>query len=227
MSFTCIQGKPSLASIYRHRYRILGPLQSLVSKTRLQTSLHPPLTSSENALLLLADGTLGGTVFARHNSGFVSVEWLSAYLVSTDNNFFMTDVRALAMNGKERILRIFSANHTYHDPTWLQFGEKKSAHLYLSQRATVADESWLKISSYITNLLIGTINQRLNVLACGRYQQLDPVIYDVGVVTLGNPSVSGSIGPHADGKHGLLCASTPGYGRFQMNLSLISLTYSL
>jgi hypothetical protein len=74
----------------------------------------------------------------------------------------------------------------------------------------------MKISSYITNLLIGSINQRLNVLTCGRYQ-LDPVIYNVGVVTLRNPSVCG-IGPHSDGKHGLVCASTPEYGRFQMNV---------
>jgi hypothetical protein len=37
--------------------------------------------------ILLADGSLGGTVFAMHNSGFVSVEWLSAYLLDSDNNY--------------------------------------------------------------------------------------------------------------------------------------------
>ena len=161
----------------------------------------------ESKDMFLQDGSLGGTVFAMHNSRFVSVEWLSTFLVDTDNNYFMTDVRARDMNEKERLLRIFSAEHTFNEPTWLQFGESKSPHLYLSQRASVAEESWLKISSYITNLLIGSINQRLNVLTCGRYT-LEPVNYDVGVVTLGNPTNSG-IGPHADGKDGLVCASTP------------------
>ncbi len=84
------------------------------------------LKGLESKDMLLADGSLGGTVFAMHNSGFVSVEWLAAYLVDTDNNYFMTDVRALAMNGKERLLRIFSTNHTYNDPHCLHFGEKKS-----------------------------------------------------------------------------------------------------
>ena len=72
--------------------------------------------------MLLQEGSLGGTVFAMHNSGFVSAERHAAYLVDTDNNYFMTDVRALVMHGKERLLRIFSSNHTYNDPTWLQFG---------------------------------------------------------------------------------------------------------
>jgi hypothetical protein len=120
------------------------------------------LKGLESKDVLLQDGSLGGSIFAMHNSGFVSAEWLAAYVVDTDNNYFMTDVRALAMHGKERLLRIFSSNHTYNDPTWLQFGETKSVHLYLSQRASVAEESWLKISSYIINLLIGSINQQLN-----------------------------------------------------------------
>ena len=98
----------------------------------------------------------------------------------------------------------------------VQFGETKSVHLYLSQHASVAEESWLKISSFIINLLIGSINQRLNVRTCRRYK-LEQVNYDVGVVTLGNPSAC-SIGAHSDGKKGLVCANTPGYGRFQMNV---------
>jgi hypothetical protein len=73
------------------------------------------LRSMESKDMLLQDGSLGGTVFAMHNSGFVSAEWLAAYLVDTDNNYFMKDVRALAMHGKERLLRIFSSNHTYND----------------------------------------------------------------------------------------------------------------
>jgi hypothetical protein len=174
------------------------------------------LKGLESKDMLLQDGSLGGSVFAMHNSRFVSVKWLLAYLVDTDSNYFMTHVRALAMNDKENLPRICSSNYTYNEPTWLQSREKKSPHLYLSQRATVTEESWLIISSYIINLLIGSINQRLNVLTCGTYK-LDPVNYNAGVVNLGNPSVGG-IGLHADGKNGLVCASTPGYGRFQMDV---------
>jgi hypothetical protein len=48
------------------------------------------------------DGTFVGTVMAMHN-GFVSPAWLAAYLVDTDNNQFMTDVRDKAMSGKDRL----------------------------------------------------------------------------------------------------------------------------
>jgi hypothetical protein len=83
--------------------------------------------------LFLKDGSLGGTIFALHNEGFVSVEWLAAYLVDTNNNYFMSDVRAKKQNGKDRLLQIFSKNDDLEEPTWLQFGEKKNVYLYLSQ----------------------------------------------------------------------------------------------
>jgi hypothetical protein len=59
----------------------------------------------ESKDLKLADGSLGGTVFAIHNAHY-SVEWISAYLVDTDNNAFMKDVRAATLSEKERLLRI-------------------------------------------------------------------------------------------------------------------------
>jgi hypothetical protein len=82
----------------------------------------------ESQDLHLDDGSLGGTVFALHN-GFLSAEWVAAYLVDTDNNLFMDDARASSLNSKERKLRIFSIAHTFDQPTWLQFGEKK---MYIS-----------------------------------------------------------------------------------------------
>lgn len=75
--------------------------------------------------LKLEDGTLGGTIIAMHNEGFLSVEWIAAYLVDTDQNHFMVDERALKKTNKERYLRIFSAHHDFQNPTWMQFGKKK------------------------------------------------------------------------------------------------------
>jgi hypothetical protein len=66
--------------------------------------------------LLVVDGSLGGTVFALHNS-YIAVKWTAAYLVDTDNNLFMEDIRAKALNGKDRLLQIFSLYHTHNAPT--------------------------------------------------------------------------------------------------------------
>jgi hypothetical protein len=93
------------------------------------------------------DGSLGGTVFAIHKAHY-SVEWLAAYPVNTNNNFFMEDVRAGSLFAKERLLHLFSTNHTHKVPTWLQFGDKGSIYLYLSRLAPSAEQSWLKMSSY-------------------------------------------------------------------------------
>jgi hypothetical protein len=164
--------------------------------------------------LKLADGSLGGTVFAIHNAHY-SVEWLAAYLVDTDNNVFMEDVRAGTLFAKERLLRIFSTNHTNEVPAWVQFGEKGSTYLYFSRLASSAEQSWLKISSYIINLLIDTINKKLDELnTFGKYR-LQYVQYDTGVVALGNPSTS-SLGAHQDGKPGIVCSHTPGFSRFML-----------
>ena len=50
-------------------------------------------TSMDYKDLPLADGTLGGTVFAMHNS-LLLAQWVTSYLVDTDNDVFMDDVRA-------------------------------------------------------------------------------------------------------------------------------------
>jgi hypothetical protein len=69
----------------------------------------------ESVDLKLADGSLGGTVFTLHNAHY-SVEWIASYLVDTDNNSFMEDVRAASLAKKKRLLRIFSTYHTDDEP---------------------------------------------------------------------------------------------------------------
>jgi hypothetical protein len=174
----------------------------------------------ESKDLHLDDGSLGGTVFALHN-GYLSAEWVAAYLVDTDNNLFMDDARASSLNSKERKLRIFSIAHTFDQPTWLQFGEKRNVYLYLSQKASAAEEGWLSISSYVINLLINFINDRLNSETEARYN-LQPVEYDAGVVNLANPSM-GSYGLHHDAKFGLVDPSIPSYSSFSLMVPTLAI----
>jgi hypothetical protein len=154
-------------------------------------------------------GVWGGTVFALHN-GFLSAKWVAAYLVDTDNNLFMDDARAFSLNSKERKLRIFLIAHTFDQPSWLQFGEKRNVYLYLSQKASAAEEGWLSISSYVINLLINFINDMLDseTEACYKFQ---PVEYDAGVVNLAE---MGSYGLQHDAKFGLVYPSIPSYSSF-------------
>jgi hypothetical protein len=168
----------------------------------------------ESVDLLLEDGTLGGTVIAMHNEGFLSPEWIAAYLVDTDNNHFMVDKRSEKANNKDRRLRIFSPLHQFKVPIWMQFGRKKNVYLFMSDKASAAEEGWLKIVSYVINLLVDFINKRL-VAATGSRYRLEHVVYDTGVASLSNPSV-GSFARHQDGFHGLVDPSTPGYSRFML-----------
>jgi hypothetical protein len=88
--------------------------------------------------LKLADGGLGGTVFTLHNAHY-SVEWIASYLVDTDNDSFMEDVRAASLAKKKRLLRIFSTCHTGDEPGWMQFGDKASVFIYLSRLASATE----------------------------------------------------------------------------------------
>ncbi len=114
----------------------------------------------ESVDLKLADGSLGGAVFAIRNT-HCSVAWIAACLVDTDNNVFMEDVRAASLSEKERLLRVFSTYHTEHEPSWVQFGDKASVFLCLSRLASAAEQGFLKIQSCVVNLLLEDINSTL------------------------------------------------------------------
>ena len=169
----------------------------------------------ESKDLKLADGSLGGTVFAIHNAHY-SVKWIAAYLVDTDNNLFMEDVRAASLANKERLLRIFSTYHTSDQPAWIQFGGKMAnPFVYLSRLASAAEQGFLKIQSYVINLLIDDITKALKPIdAIGRYK-LEHFYYDTGVVSLGNPTTS-SLAAHQDGKPGIVCPHTSSFSRFML-----------
>jgi hypothetical protein len=164
--------------------------------------------------LKLDDGSTGGTVIAMHNEGFLSAEWIAAYLVDTDQNHFMVDERALKKNNKERCLRIFSLDHDFANPTWMQFGKKSGVYLYLSQRASAAEQSWLTIVSYVVNLLIDDINTRLDAES-GSSFQLEQMLFDVGVASLADPS-AGAFARHQDGFPGLIDPLVRGFSRFNL-----------
>jgi hypothetical protein len=168
----------------------------------------------EKADLKLSDGTLGGTVFAMHN-GMLSAQWVASYLVDTDNNFFMEDVRAKIMNAKERMLRIFSTDHTFHNPTWLQFGSHEKIYLYLSQRASTAEEGWLTIANYVINLLIDYINHRLDADDKGKEFRLERVDYTVGVASIANPAF-GLFALHSDAKPGIVDSALAMYSKLML-----------
>lgn len=176
----------------------------------------------ENQDLPLPDGTLGGTVFAMHN-GLLSAQWVASYLVDTDNNFFMEDVRAKAMNDKERMLRVFSVDHTHDKPTWMQFGEATNVYLYLSQRASTAEEGWLLISNYVVNLLITFINKNLDLDNKGKEFKLESVEdYNVGVASVANPSF-GLFSLHSDAKPGIVDSAVAMYSKFMLMVPTLAI----
>jgi hypothetical protein len=87
----------------------------------------------------LDDGSLGGTVFGLHN-GCLSRNGLHIS-VDTDNNTSCQIGLKLKNDTGEGLLRVYSNYHSFHVPTWLQFGEQ-DVYLYLSQRASAAEEGW-------------------------------------------------------------------------------------
>ena len=188
-----------------HRY---PKVEALVREALSRGKKH----GTESKDLKLEDGSLGGTVFAIHNAHH-SVEWIAAYLVDTDNNVFMEDVRAASLAEKERLLRIFSTYHSQDHPSWVQFGNSKDVFVYLSRLASAAEQGFLKIQSYVINLLIDDINKAVKSLDTHGICSLDHFHYDTGVVSLGNP-ITSSLAAHQDAKPGIVCPHTPTFSLF-------------
>ena len=224
----CSRFPQYLADLLEVQNTTLDKLAGVMTATRypeVEEMVHQGFARAEKRFdksdLLLPNGTLGGTVFALHN-GYLSAEWVAGYLVDTDNNIFMDDARAKSTNAKERKLRIFSIDHTFDDPTWVQFGETKNVYLYLSQRASAAETGWLTIASHVINLLIDFANKSVADHTHGRYKKmLAHVEYGAGVVNLANPS-AGSYGAHSDAKWGLVDPTVPGFTRFALMVPTLS-----
>jgi hypothetical protein len=82
---------------------------------------------------------------------------------------------------------------------------RKYIFLYLSLKATSAEEGWLKISSFLMKLLIEFINRELlrNIPGSKKYR-LDPIdfILDTSILAGGDPTVASYTG-HTDNQDGL------------------------
>jgi hypothetical protein len=127
-------------------------------------------------------------------------------------------------NDKERLLRVYSNYHSFHVPTWLQFGEQKDVYLYLSQCASAAEEGWLKIADFIIKLEIDHINSFLDTIPGTKQYRIDPVDHklDAGLAVCCDPSLSSFAG-HTDCKTGLTHHSVPGYSRFFLQVMTLAI----
>jgi hypothetical protein len=70
-----------------------------------------------------------------HNQGFLSPEWIGAYLVDTpDNNNFMKDERAEKSNNKDRLLEIFQffIAFSFQPPAGCSLGGEMFISIYIS-----------------------------------------------------------------------------------------------
>jgi hypothetical protein len=92
---------------------------------------------------------IGGTVVAIQN--YLSPAFLAYFTVDQDSCAYMDDIRSSSF--KNRVIRISSRDHVNTKPIWLQFGDKDNIYLYLSQRASVGEELWLKIVNHVMGLL--------------------------------------------------------------------------
>jgi hypothetical protein len=73
---------------------------------------------------------------------YARFEWIAAYLVDTDNNVFMQDVRWGSLL-EERLL--FSQPTTPEVASWIQFGTR-AVFIFLSRLASAAEQGFLKYS---------------------------------------------------------------------------------
>jgi hypothetical protein len=110
--------------------------------------------------------TIGGTLVALHQ--FLSHQFLACYTVDHDASCaYMADYHC-SSHKKTRKIRVSSLYHVNTKPVWLQFGDMSHVYLYLSQKASVAEEKWLYIINYVMKLLIEFVNSEIKRI-CGKH----------------------------------------------------------
>jgi hypothetical protein len=82
------------------------------------------------------ESKIGGTVIASTNAS--SPEFLAYYTVDHASCAYMADIRSFIKNNWK--IRVSPVHHVNTQPIWLQFGETSDVYLYLSQKASVAEE---------------------------------------------------------------------------------------
>jgi hypothetical protein len=156
---------------------------------------------------------IGGTVVGIHQ--YLSPRFLAFYTVDHDSSCpYMRDYRS--SHKKERKIRVSSTKHVNTKPVWLQFGESSDVHLYLSQKASVGEEAWLKIVNHLMTLLTTFVNQKIK--SCHRGQKVPkekillPKVFSEIVSTVGHPT-DANFGPHDDARNGTVSKGDPSFSR--------------
>jgi hypothetical protein len=105
----------------------------------------PPHVETINLMNSKKSDELGGTVCAIHE--YLSARFLAYYVVDHDASCkYMVDIRP--GHKKDRKIRVSSTKHVNTKPIWVQFGETSDVYLYFSQKASVAEEAWLWVTTY-------------------------------------------------------------------------------
>jgi hypothetical protein len=165
----------------------------------------------------LGDGgtKLGGTVLAGHQ--ILSPKFLAYWLVDHDSACsYMKDVRS--MHKKDRYIRIASTLHETSKPVWMKFGDETNIYLYLSQKASAAEEKWICIVNFVMKLLCTFVNQYIRKNANGPVPSDELMrlrVFDTAVSNTGHPNDS-DYGLHTDAKHGLVDQEDPKRNSFNL-----------
>lgn len=158
---------------------------------------------------------IGGTVLALHQ--YISPSFLAYYTVDHDASCsYMQDERSTT-HKKERKIRVASMDHVDTKPTWLQFGDTKDVYLYLSQKASTAEEKWLSVVNFVMNLLVDFVNAKIKAQpgGSGRLELMRKRDYRVAVGSASNP-LEGNFGWHGDGKNGIVVPGDADYSTYQL-----------
>ena len=169
-----------------------------------------------------SNSEIGGTVLALHQ--YLSPRFLAFYTVDHDSMCsYMKDERS--QHKKERKIRVASIDHVDTKPTWLQFGDTSNIYLYLSQKASAAEEKWLFIVNFVMNLLVDMVNSRVKAQHGGRGCRLERMRkrdYRVAVGSASNP-LEGNFGRHQDGKNGIVIYGDAKYSTHQLMVPTLCL----
>jgi hypothetical protein len=155
---------------------------------------------------------------------YISPSFLAYYTV--DHNavcLYMTDERS--SHKKDRKIRVAALDRVDTKPIWLQFGDTTDVYLYLSQKASAAEEKWLSIVNFVMNLLVEFVNNRIKVQHGTRVRELELMRkrdYRVAVCSASNP-LEGNFGWHQDGKNGIVVIGDAQYSTFQLMVPTLCL----
>jgi hypothetical protein len=163
-----------------------------------------------------SETSVGGTVVALHQ--YLSPAFLAYYTTDQDLCSYMDDIRS--GHKKDQKVRVSSTHHVNTKPTWLQFGDTTDVYLYLSQKASVGEELWLKIVNFLLDHLMVFVNKQSKegVGTMGWFpadKYLTVPTFGAIIAACSNPR-EGNYGIHSDKKPGLVHAATPGFSGFNL-----------